>query len=106
MTETLDRDSNPQIYQRVVSRRARLLSDIEKEQKHLDTTCSHWRKLCEREPVLAGIKSEIQLLISTACALDNTIQETLAEKIGAVRNEIYNLGQTSRVALSYARHNR
>ncbi len=106
MTETLDGDSNPETYRKVLDHRALLLSDIEKEQIHLDSVCSHWRKQCERDPVLAAIKSEIQLLISAAVALDSAIQEKLADKISEMKTEVCNLGKTAKVALSYARHNR
>ncbi len=104
MTETLDVDTRQETYQKVLEQRAGLLTEIEDEQSNLDRICSQWRDHCSSDQGLATLKSEIQLLISAAVALDSAIQEGLARRIEDVKNEISNLGQSSKVALSYARH--
>ena len=104
MTETLDVDTKPETYQKVLEQRAGLLTEIEDEQSNLDRICSEWRNYCSSDQGLATLKNEIQLLISAAVALDSAIQEKLTRRIEDVKNEISNLGQSSKVALSYARH--
>ncbi len=104
MTEILDADTAVETCEKVLRQRAGLLSEIEQEANSLDCLCAHWREQCNVDQGLATLKSEIQLLISAAVALDSTIQDRLARRIGEVKNELSRLSSTSKVALSYARH--
>ena len=104
MTETLDVDSDPVNCIRIIEQRSCILSEIENEKNLLKKDCSQWQKLCDNNPVLKKVRGEIQLLIATAIALDSMTQDKLAGKMEKVRAEISNLSQTSKAALSYARH--
>jgi hypothetical protein len=104
MTEMLDIDTRPETYRKVLAQRDGLLAEIENEQSRLDWICSHWREESSGDQGLATLKSEIQLLISAAVALDCTLQDKLAGRIDEIKGELAHLGTTSKVALSYARH--
>jgi len=104
MTETLDVDSDPVTCIKIIEQRSSILSEIEDEKSLLEKNSSQWQKLCDSNPVLKKVRGEIQLLIATAIALDSMTQDKLAGKMEKVRTEISNLSQTSKAALSYARH--
>lgn len=104
MTETLDVDSDPVTCIKIIEQRSGILSEIEDEKSLLEKNGSQWRKLCDNNPVLKKVRGEIQLLIATAIALDSMTQDKLARKMEKVRAEISSLSQTSKAALSYARH--
>lgn len=104
MTETLDIDSDPVACIKIIEQRSCILSEIENEKNLLEKDCSQWQKLCDNNPVLKKVRGEIKLLIATAIALDSMTQDKLARKMKKVRTEISNLSQTSKAALSYARH--
>lgn len=104
MTETLDIDSNPATCIKIIEQRSSILSEIEEEKNQLERDCLQWQKQCEINPVLARIRSEIQLIIAASIALDSMIQHKLTKKLENVRTEISDLSLTSKAALSYARH--
>lgn len=104
MTETLDIDSNPATCVTIIEQRSCILSEIDEEKNRLEQDSRQWQKQCEINPVLEKVRSEIQVLISAAIALDSMIQDKLARKIEKVRTEISDLSQTSKAALSYAKH--
>ena len=104
MTETLDIDSNSAACITIIEQRSCILSEIDEEKNRLEQDCRQWRRQCKINPVLEKIRSEIQMLMSAAIALDSMIQDKLARKIEKVRTEISDLSQTSKAALSYAKH--
>lgn len=104
LTETLDADTSPATYQKIVQQRAALLSEIKDKQHYLETIHPQWYTQYKEDQGLATLKSELQLLIAAILALDSMLQDTIVNRMADIQTDITNLSENSKVALSYTRH--
>jgi hypothetical protein len=105
-TATLAADSEPEAFVEVTQTRQAYLDTIEQERLKLDRTCGRWRKAVAAETGTQSLMQEIDTLIDSITRLDNDVQQVMAGKMAAIRQELAGLKHQSKAAAAYTNQSR
>jgi hypothetical protein len=104
MTETVNSGSGSRAIEKIIRKREQLVSEIKEHQKTLEQKHADWKTMCEKDPVLADLRSQIERLITAVLVLDTITQDTMSLMIEAMKKEVFSLTKKTKAAISYARH--